>query len=170
MINDMEQQDTYERDSSVDGNLRELVTKFRDAIEKARDEGEFSSEISFCHFPRGCCGDTSDLLAQYLLENGYQSTYVWGEHFYDDPEEGPQSHGWLIVNGAIVDITGDQFKCCSVYFNNNKRVYIGPEDAFYDLFEVEDRNIIPLPNGIRTHYEDCWPRLFGLYHKIMKYI
>lgn len=48
--------------------IERLVNQFRDAIDMARDSGDFDKDISFYKFPRGCCGDASDLLAQFLLE------------------------------------------------------------------------------------------------------
>lgn len=49
--------------------LEKLVTEFRKAIERAKnnnEQGEF-----FRKFPTGQCGNASDMLAQYLLDNGY---------------------------------------------------------------------------------------------------
>ncbi|MFR1886028.1 MAG: hypothetical protein ACLTL7_20660 [Enterocloster bolteae] len=56
--------------------IERLVNQFRDAIDMARDSGDFDKDISFYKFPRGCCGDASDLLAQFLLENGIRTYYV----------------------------------------------------------------------------------------------
>lgn len=53
-------------------DIKRLVNQFWDAIDVARDAEEFDKDFSFCKFPRGCCGDASDLLAQFLLENGIQ--------------------------------------------------------------------------------------------------
>ena len=50
-------------------DLKELVLSFREAIQKAYDLDEFKNDFSFNAFPRGCCGDSCDLLGQYLLDN-----------------------------------------------------------------------------------------------------
>ena len=42
------------------------------------------------------------------MENGIKSTYVCGNRYFNNPEEGTQSHAWLLVDGWIVDITGDE--------------------------------------------------------------
>ncbi|MFT8349294.1 transglutaminase domain-containing protein [Clostridium saccharoperbutylacetonicum] len=39
-------------------------------------------------FPRGCCGDASNLLAKFLRDNGIECEYVCGI-------KGQQSHVWL---------------------------------------------------------------------------
>ena len=45
--------------------IKVLATSFRGAIEIAKDAGEFDNDFAFPRFPKGCCGDTSDLLAEY---------------------------------------------------------------------------------------------------------
>ena len=43
--------------------IYELAKAFRDAIEDAKEDGEFVKDIRFRQFPLGCCDDTCDLLA-----------------------------------------------------------------------------------------------------------
>lgn len=150
------------------GKLEQFAVRFREAIERAKEAGEFDSDFTFLRFPCACCGDASDLLAQYLLENGIESTYVCGNRYFDDPEEGTQSHAWLLVGRFIVDITGDQFSNRSTYYNYNQQVYVGTGDAFHQLFEVEAVNVHEF-HGIECYGHMCQARLFGLYRKIMKY-
>ena len=47
--------------------IEKLASEFRTAIEMAKKEGEFEADFIFSRFPRGCCGDVSSLLGQYLL-------------------------------------------------------------------------------------------------------
>ena len=54
--------------------LYEVVMGFRRAIEKAKannEQGEF-----FRKFPTGQCGNTSDMLAQYLIDNGISPIHI----------------------------------------------------------------------------------------------
>lgn len=148
--------------------LEHFAFEFRMAIERAKAEGEFDSDLTFFQFPLACCGDASDLLAQYLLENGIKSTCVCGNRYFDNPETGTQSHAWLLVNGLIIDITGDQFNNQSSYYNYNKRVYVGKGDAFHKLFEVENRHTYDF-EGIENLGYVCQSRLFDLYRKIKRY-
>ena len=74
-----------------DQNIYNLACVFKSAIIAARDDGLFNGDDSFCHFPRGCCGDTCYLLASFLKEYGIETLYVWGDR-------GFQSHAWLVVN------------------------------------------------------------------------
>ena len=145
-----------------------LVNQFRDAMDVARDEGEFDKDFSFYKFPRGCCGDASDLLAQFLLENVIRTYYVCGT-YRDGSFENSQSHAWLLTdNQTIIDITGDQFRDNPDFLNYDKSVYVGAEDDFHRLFEVEDRDV--RENGLDALGSMCQPRLNGLYRKIIKYI
>ena len=139
-------------------NINRLVKQFRDAIDVARDTGDFNNDFSFYKFPRGCCGDTSDLLGQFLLENFIRTYYVFG--MYKN-----QSHAWLLTeNRIIIDITGDQFKNNMDFLNYDKSVYVGAEDDFYRLFKVEDNNIRDI--GLDVLDSKCQQRLKVLYNKI----
>lgn len=71
-------------------HLYELACEFKAAMVRARDEGCFCNDIVFRNFPRGCCGDTCCLLAEYLLEHGIDTVYVCGS-------EQDQSHAWLVI-------------------------------------------------------------------------
>lgn len=46
--------------------IKQFATQFRKAIDLALEAGEFDNDSIYRRFPRACCGDTSDLLAQYL--------------------------------------------------------------------------------------------------------
>lgn len=149
-------------------DIKRLVNQFRDAIDIARDEGQFDTDLSFYKFPHRCCGDASDLLAQFLLENGIRTYYVYGT-YRDGSFENIQTHAWLITdNQTIIDITGDQFRGKKDFLNYDKSVYVGSMDDFHRLFEFEDRNIHE-NIGLDALGSMCQPRLNGLYRKIIKY-
>jgi hypothetical protein len=135
----------------------------------AKDSGDFNKDIIFYRFPHGCCGDISDLLAQYLLDNGIMKYYVCGNYYYDDQTQNAQSHAWLWTEDkTIIDITGDQFKNDSDFLNYDVAVYVGPMDEFHKLFEVEERDVHKNV-GLNALGDICQPRLSELYRKIMKY-
>ena len=70
--------------------ITELVQAFRAKLDCAYNEGLFSNDIIFHRFPRGCCGDTCYLLAEYLKSHGIQTIYVCGAFR-------GQSHAWLVI-------------------------------------------------------------------------
>lgn len=150
-------------------DIQRFVTDFRRAIDAAKVSGEFEKDFSFNRFPRGCCGDASYLLGEYLLENNIQSTYICGNRYFEDPEEGTQSHAWLLVDGMIADITGDQFRDRSIYYNYDITDYYGPMDEFHKLFDVHDRDVYPF-YGLKNFNSFCRDRLYDLYGKIKKYL
>lgn len=151
------------------GDIEQLTTQFREAIDLALEAGEFDNDSIYRRFPRACCGDTSDLLAQYLLEKGIKTDYVCGT-YWGKPDENGQSHAWLTVDQQIIiDITGDQFKGRSIFLNYDKSVYVGEEDDFHRLFKVEDRDVHE-HHGLNALSSFCAARLWGLYRKILKYI
>ncbi|MBB3711773.1 hypothetical protein FHS00_001344 [Limimaricola variabilis] len=82
-----------------------------------RDAYAVRRAIEVCHgdlgagfscFPRGCCGDVSQLLAAFLESQGHGTfDYICGLRFEEDGP--PSSHAWLKRGGLIIDITRDQF-------------------------------------------------------------
>lgn len=152
--------------------IHNLIIKFRIAIEKTCDAGLLKRDIVFQSFPRGCCGDTSELLAEYLRVKGVKTIYVCGDY------QG-QSHAWLVLkdnrvkepqkqfieipqniikiynsysadsytdpidttryeerdllNGLIIDITGDQFGKEPIFFD-----YMDDNHRKYEFVEAHD--------------------------------
>lgn len=138
-----------------------LAKEFRNAIEDAKANGEFEKDTRFRQFPSGCCDDTCDLLAQYLLEHGIKTHQVVGG-YRDGIAENNTGHAWLIKGRIIIDITGDQFRYDSNFFYFNESVYVGKENDFYRLFEI-DRNYENF--DIKSN-----ARLRNLYKTILEYI
>lgn len=108
--------------------------KFRQAIERAKSNNEFHNNMM--NFPYGCCDLVSDLLKEYLKENGIFTKSVCGTCY--GLEDGNQSHCWLEIDDLIIDITGDQFKFCDYFGNYNHKVYVGYYDVFHNMFEHEN--------------------------------
>jgi hypothetical protein len=107
------------------------------------------------------------LLAQFLLDNDIQIYFVRGT-YRDGSFEDMQSHAWLLTdNQIIIYITGDQFRYTPHLLNYNKSVYVGAENDFYRLFEVDS---IDVYEGIDALGDGCQDRLNELYWKIMRYI
>ena len=85
-------------------------------------------------FPCCSCGIATNLICEYLLQQGVKSRYHCGECWYG-PEMKYQSHAWTILeDGMIVDITGDQFKERPEFLKYDIPVYVGPTNDFYNLF------------------------------------
>ena len=74
-----------------DQEILELAQIFKEAAVSAYQACLFRDDIAFRNFPTGCCGDTCDLLATFLLSYGIETIYVCGTYR-------GQSHAWLVVN------------------------------------------------------------------------
>lgn len=85
-----------------DAKIRSLTEQFRKAIENARNAGCFDGD-SFSDFPKGCCGDTCYLLAEFFRSKGLESIYVCGE------DNTYQTHAWLIIKDERVNIPRPTF-------------------------------------------------------------
>ena len=138
-----------------------LAREFRIAMEDAKAAREFVKDIRFRQFPLGCCDDTCDLLAQYLLEHGIRTRQVSGA-YRDGVFENNTGHAWLIKGSTIIDITGDQFRYDKIFLNFNESVYVGRKNDFYKLFEIDS---IHENFNIKSN-----ARLHNLYKIILGYI
>jgi hypothetical protein len=79
--------------------LQTLCNEFRQKIQSAKHE-----TIFFRDFPRGCCRDASLLLNEFLMSNNLPKSLYCSKEVGELP-----SHGWLELDGYIMDITADQF-------------------------------------------------------------
>jgi len=147
-------------------SLERLVYDFRKAIEAAKKNNE-PGEL-FRNFPIRQCGHTSDILAQYLIDNGFRSVKYVNGTYYGDDIDNKQSHTWLLVGDLVIDITGDQFRYCKEPLKNDIPVYIGPVTDYYRLFEVRPGDICKHIGLSRTwaHYH----KLKTWYEIILQYL
>lgn len=104
--------------------MKELVIEFRKALDKINWS---SMPVGFKNFPEGTCGDISDILAEYLYQNGFQDIdYICGE-------SADGSHAWLEIDGKVVDITADQF------YGVREKVMIQSPEIWHHKYEVKNR-------------------------------
>ena len=133
--------------------LKKLALDVRNAIEKM-DISEFPDSCSFERFPRGCCGDSSDLLSKHYMLNGIMAEYVCGIN-----EKG-QSHAWLEHKGFIIDITADQFE------EIKDKVLVTDERGWHKQFKEIERQIHDYESFNRRNKE----RLSKIFANISKKI
>ena len=124
--------------------LKEIALAFRNALEEARYDGKFKNPC-LIDFPRGSCGETSDLIAEYLLKNKKIHCKIISAKISGDSFDKMFSHAWIEINdNIIIDITADQYKYEN-YFNEVKEwtipCYVGRKTALHNMFEI-------IPNGI----------------------
>ena len=88
--------------------ILKLASEFRRALDIVVSKGEYGRLSLFVGFPNGCCTYTSDLLAEYLIENGIQRERI--QVLNSTASKGYYTHCWLMIDGKhYLDITGDQF-------------------------------------------------------------
>lgn len=107
--------------------IRSQALAFRRALERVAPE---SKAVALGQFPRGSCGDVTDLLGTYLQEkHGFEFDYVVGESCRPEEQGGWFSHAWLQCDSLIIDITADQFPDVS------ESVIITRDSAWHRTFE-----------------------------------
>jgi hypothetical protein len=132
--------------------IREISVLFRNALEKLPIE-KFPESSFFNCFPRGCCGDSSHLLAKYFKDANLKPYYVCGWM-------GRQSHAWIELDGLIIDITADQFD------EITEGVIVTNDSEFHKKFDIHDRYL----SDFDTHDERSANRYKGIYDYILEYI
>ena len=130
--------------------LYEIARNFRHAIESL-DATDYESSSHFKEFPKGCCGDSSDLLRHHLYSVDITSEYICGM-------DKNGSHAWLESNGFIIDITADQFD------EINERIIITKDRRWHSTFKNQHREK-EKNDGFNKRARE---RLMVLYQKILK--
>ena len=103
-------------DSCVN-SVRDVARRFRAAFE----QGSLRLH-SLRNFPKGSCGDASEMLGQYLSDSGLGR---WSYCFGIEPDSFA-THAWVERNRLIVDITADQFADIS------ERVIVTTDRTWHD--------------------------------------
>lgn len=149
--------------------VNKLAHEFRSALEIVRKERLYGRLRVFQHFPEGCCGYTSNLLAEYFHDNGIAVKYVVS----GETSREQYSHCWIILeNDTIVDITADQFNE-KTYFKDFEPIpkccIVSSRHPLYSLF---DRQIEASTDyGIDSYSgELIRQQLQGLYNTIIQLI
>ena len=137
--------------------IKVLATSFRGAIEIAKDAGEFDNDFAFPRFPKGCCGDTSDLLAEYLAQHDIYTYYVCGQ-------KGTQSHAWLVLVNTVTVTTDNsdadrKYKSLISVYNEDNDVML-----LRKYYNLKDAIIIDITGDQFTN-QKCF-----LYYNIPVYV
>lgn len=146
------------------------ANRFRQAIERAKEAGEFIPQ-RFKHermnnFPHDCCDDTADLFTHYLYHIfGIDSIRLDGE-YYDSYRGYTCGHSWQETSGWIVDLTGDQFEDDPSVSIKAASVYVGEMDDFHRQFEIKRQEH---SCGIECLGDGCWDRMYSLYDAIIRH-
>lgn len=144
-----------ERQEKLLIELRQHANTFREAIINI-DRSLYPGSLDFKQFPKGCCGNASEMLARYLYKLGYEVEYIGAVRKRSDGKSGTESHGWLECEGIMIDITADQFPGmnCIIVKPKGKKNHLG--------FKEKNRHQIgskPIVGLIREKLETFYQNL-----------
>lgn len=152
-------------------NIYQLSKTFREVLDEISKEKLYHRLSVFEYFPRGCCGYASNLLAEYLEDNGVlkqKIQLVNGESF-----EHQYTHYWLMINEKyFLDITADQFngKNYFIKYKQIPKVVIVERNTYiYKKFNDIKTNYSN-QFGIDTYHDDISNKLRILYNEALKII
>lgn len=150
----------------------QLAKDFRSALDIVVEKNQYGRLTIFRHFPKECCSYTSDLLAEYLMENGIPMERIQTINSMSNAED--YTHCWLLIDDDIfVDITADQFNG-KTYFKEYEPIpkcYVAScqRKYLYDCFKNHhakySRNV-----GIHSYSGDTPTKLQALYDAITRQI
>lgn len=136
--------------------LYSLVETFRCAIIKAVRDGKLSI-TPFTYFPDGCCDMASEMLAQYLYDQGIETVMVNGANDIDGSR-----HVWLrTLDGINIDITAYQFEGSIKGISNISKTIIGDEDSIHRIYAFAREECPPMcveDNIYNEEYRNSWNR------------
>jgi len=106
--------------------LHQIINNFHTAMIGIAQDSDL-----FRDYPRGCCGNGSEMLCYYLFkEHNIETTIVTGEIW--KPEYG--SHAWLEYGELIIDLTCCQFDKCRL-----ECPYVGTDREWHDRWGEDSR-------------------------------
>ena len=112
--------------------IYKLASEFRHALESVVDKHQYGRLTMLQSFPNGCCTYASDLLAEYLIENGIHRERI--QSLNSESDKGYFSHCWLLIDDMYcLDITGDQFNAKALFkkYRPIPNCCIAPKGTFY---------------------------------------
>ena len=121
------------------------------------EEADWSKlTVEFENFPVGSCGDVSILLAEYLIDSGYDMPiYVVGE-LVEHPRV--LSQAWLELDGVVLDITADGFD------PNAPRIIVAENSVWHNRFSRFDEHLV----AINLYEDHTVARLRAAYKEITR--
>lgn len=152
-------------------NLRKLACDFRKALEDVSDKNLYGRLSIFRRFPNGCCTYASDLLAQYLIDNGIPAESI--QTITSETYKERYTHCWVMIDERIfMDITADQFngKAYFMKYSPIPDCCIVPRNTgFYKLFHNRtteySRNV-----GLDAYGDDISEKLKTVYSAAIQQI
>lgn len=151
-------------------SIKQNVLLVRCAIKKAIANNEFSYSkyhldfpTMLRNFPKGCCDISSELVAQFLVDNMDLKLKIVNGRYKD------VSHTWIETeDNCIIDITLDQFRCNSLFRAYSlPEVFVGEKNALYDCFRIARSELFINWYNIETDYSYTFRKV---YETIVKYI
>ncbi|HCF2447005.1 TPA: hypothetical protein NIA45_004673 [Pseudomonas aeruginosa] len=118
--------------------LRAVSFAFREACEAIHQQNRMPPNMRT--FPAGCCGNSSEILGDYLISRGLAKAKLVRAN------RGDESHAWIEVGTLVIDVTGDQFA-------GRPAVYVDGTDAWFRKWKLDGRRAAVFDYGSRDLME-----------------
>lgn len=148
-----------------------LAFEFRIALDAVVNQKQYGRLSIFSTFPKECCRYTSDLLAEYLINNGVKRERLCMAE--SQTIKYKYTHCWLIIDRKYcLDITADQFND-KLYFNGYKPIpscCVKLNGTYlYELFD-DEKTTYMYNVGIDTYGGDIPYKLDVVYNAVINEI
>lgn len=151
--------------------IKELAIEFRIALDAVVSKRQYGRLSIFRLFPKECCRYTSDLLAEYLLNQGVAKERICMVE--SETLKYKYTHCWLVIDSKFyLDVTADQFND-EFYFNKYKPISsccVKHCDTYlYELFDHKKTTYIHNV-GINSYNGDIPYKLGVVYDAVINEI
>ena len=150
--------------------LKRLAYEFYEGLDFVSRKKQYGRLTVFGGFPNGCCRYASDLLAEYMIDNGIARERI--QMVEGETKEKGYTHCWLMIDDTFyVDITAGQFNGKS-YFKEYQPIEsscVVPKDTYlYECFDNKKMQYIRNV-GINSYSYDTPFKLKVIYEAVIQY-
>lgn len=108
-------------DSIQELDINLIAARFRSILDQLKSTGNLNTLYGFRDFPRGACGNTSDMFIMYMRD-----VYRIDAEYWIGQLDHGGTHAWVVVNNLYIDLTADQFNSSSMRYAGV--IVCNPED------------------------------------------
>ena len=136
----------------MNNNRLESLRSLAEGFHKALDAHDFGQTgLNLRNFPVECCHHACKLLTVFLFGQGFTDIEKRTGSRPDDPKG---QHLWLVVEGAIVDITAYQFdEALDETIVTNDSAWHTPLDGKPSQFGLEGEPLDEYVKRAKSHYD-----------------
>lgn len=144
-------------DCTQDLDITLIASRFRLILDQLKSTGNLNNSYGFRDFPRGACGDTSDIFIIYMRDvYGIKAEYWMGRL------DNGSIHAWVVINNLYIDLTADQFNSSSMKYEGV--IVCNPEDYPLNHLIVSKKKGVGPTVGNINYFQEIYEYIKNAMH------